>query len=758
MISMAENKLITLTGRIVKILWDADGYIVFVLRSLKTSKMSWKETCVARMPIHSFEEGQEYSVVGSYEFNQKYGRNQFSVAYVKNDIPVDEAGIRDYLGRHLKGIGKVTANNIVDAFGTATWEIIENSPEELCKVKGISIIKANKIFREYISKIGSRDDMIWFNTHHIINFNYITEIKQFFKYRNKSYKAELEANPYKLINIVNGIGFKKADDIASTFGFAGDNPYRIAAGIKHILENATNFGHVYLTEQELIESARELLGVQTSKIKEVLNRLLEKDETIREKDPVCFIRLVDDNGAIYEETMYIKEDRIATYLKNLSNTTPLMTKRSKEAVFKKIDEISKRKHDENFELDISQKEAVYNCVNNAVSVITGGPGTGKTTTLNTIISYLEEELHETSFVLLAPTGKAAKRMNEQTGKEATTIHKAVGYGANENKQIHAQTVIIDEMSMTDMKVMEMLVKALCYVKRLILVGDIDQLPSVGPGNVLKDIIDSGIIPVSRLNVIHRQAEKSGIIKYSHGIIEEKMFPENPDVEDFVFINCDNVDAVEEQVISMYTEGLPQYLKEKGLDPESVQILTPLKKDTFKLSSGSFNMLIQEKNAKQNPLAHCVKFFKDNIYYEGDKVIHIKNDYKLVRQKSDGTVSLGVMNGETGVVIEADDDAKTLAVKYEDDIVVYTKESISELTLAYALTIHKSQGSEYQAVIIPIVNYGISSIYNKNLLYTAVTRAKALVILIGSKATYTKMVHTKFSEKRNTKLCQRLKNA
>lgn len=344
-------------------------------------------------------------------------------------------------------------------------------------------------------------------------------------------------------------------------------------------------------------------------------------------------------------------------------------------------------------------------------------------------------------------------MSEQTKRLANTIHKAVGYGTGVKKDIFADTIIVDEMSMADMHIVSTLLKSIKTVNHLIFVGDIDQLPSVGCGNVLKDLIESHVFPVSRLNVIHRQAEESGIIKYSHEIIEEKMFPENTKSEDFVFIQCDDIDKCENNVIHMYTESIPKYLKEKGLDPNNVQILAPFKQETKRLSSGSFNELIQKKCA--TPKTEGITFFKDKTFYVGDKVIHIKNDYELARQKSDGKVELGVMNGETGIIIEVDKGTKTLTVQYGDDLVAYSKDTISELNLAYALTIHKSQGSEYTCVIIPIVSGGPAGILNKNLLYTAVTRAKNLVIIIGDKKTIAKIVHTKYSEKRNTKLQKRL---
>ena len=756
---------ITFAGVVVKKVYSSDDYNVMALKVYSICDINGKElissygkknyTCVALFPCGEIEEGGKYTFCGNMVFSEKYGKKQFRAFYIKTEIPKTRKGIEDFLTKHINGVGPVAAKNIVDTFGLDTFDVIENNPTKLCEIKGISIAKSSKIYAEYITKIGCRDDIMWFNQHGINNFKIITTIKQ--KYKGIDYKTKLSANPYILINDIKGIGFTKADQIAMTFNIEKDSPLRIAAAIKFILENAQNFGHVYLTRKELLDNVGKTTCIFGQKLDDVLDRLLEKDVKKKAEDPVCFIDLINDEGAIYERSMYLEERKIAKYLVDMQNSTRLPHIGLKDDVFKKIDRIVKQTHsDPNFTLDISQKEAIFNSINSPISIITGGPGTGKTTTLNTILTYLNTYLKESEFVLLAPTGKAAKRMSEQTGRLANTIHKAVGFGTDKRKTIEADTIIVDEMSMTDMHIMSMLLKSIGKVNHLIFVGDIDQLPSVGCGNILKDLIESHVFPVSRLNVIHRQAEESGIIKYSHGVIEERMFPTPTNTEDFVFVECDNTGNCEEQVIDMYTNGLPKYLKEKGFNPESIQILTPFKQETKHLSSGSFNNLIQKKNA--DAFKHGVTFFKDTTYYEGDKVIHIKNDYDLPRQKPDGKIERGVMNGETGIIVEADSKAKTITVQYGDDFVAYTKDSIGELSLAYALTIHKSQGSEYSCVIIPIVSAGIPSLMNKNLLYTAITRAKNLVVLIGSKNVIARMVHTKYSEKRNTKLQQRLIDA
>lgn len=768
---MAENEQIlreniTFSGVVTKMIRYSDNYSYFAFRTTsmksrdgKDIKFSEKKSknfpCFSGIPGDSIEVGEKYTFYGNLVFNEIYRKRQLRAFCIKTDIPTTEDGIIDFLSRHVKGVGPTTAVKIVDTFGTDTFSVIENNPEKLCEIKGISIGKASTIYAEYISKIENRDDIMWFNQHKIINFKTITGIKQ--KYKEIDYKAKLSENPYILINDIKGIGFKKADEIASTFGIEKTSPFRIAAAIKFILENAQNFGHVYLTKEELLGEVKKLTGVHGNLPDEVLNRLLEKDEKKKAADSVCFIELIDDNGAIYEKSMYYEECKIAKNLVEMHKSADIPEVGRKSEVFDKIDALVKKMHKgQDFSLDISQKEAIYNSISSPISIITGGPGTGKTTTLNTILTYLETYLCESEFVLLAPTGKAAKRMSEQTNRPANTIHKAVGFGTDRHREITGDAVIIDEMSMTDMHIMSMLLKSISDIKHLIFVGDIDQLPSVGCGNILKDLIESHIFPVSRLNVIHRQEKESGIIKYSHSIINEHMFPIPTGTEDFVFIGCENIDTCEEQVIDLYMNRLPKYLKEQGLDPESIQILTPFKDEKRRLSSFSFNKLIQQKHA--DAFAKGVTFFDNKSFFEGDKVIHIKNDYELARQKSDGSIEKGVMNGETGTVIEVDSARKMMTVQYGEDLVSYTRDTISEVLLSYALTIHKSQGSEYACTIIPIAYGGVPALMNKNLLYTAVTRAKNLVVLIGSKSVIAQMVHRKFSEKRNTKLQQRLIDA
>lgn len=748
--NIIETQDINISGVIKFIKYDADMFQTFVFKNDELGSFN----CRSNFPIETIHVFDKLILTGHWIDDERYGR-QFEVLAKKVEVPQSIEGIKKYLEKHINGVGPALAERIVDMFDVSTWEIIENNPEELCKVNGISIIKARKIAADYTAKVGTRDDIIWFNKHLINNAGYISEIKK--KYGHE-YKEIIEKNPYRLSNDISGIGFKKADLIARTFGFEVDSPFRIAAGIRAALVNAQDFGNVYLTQEELLTKSNSLLEISFDKISKILEHLLEKDEAKRNNDPICFIQLIKENEAIYDEKMYKEEKFIAEYLKKQTNAILPEAKLNSKDIESALNKIVKKESNGSFELDISQRNAAVNSIKNSVSIITGGPGTGKTTTLNTIIKYLEQKcgFKEEDFCLLAPTGKAAKRMSEQTNMFATTIHKAVGYGS-QRKSIEASVVIVDEMSMTDMHVMAMLLRSFEEtVKRVIFVGDSDQLPSVGPGNILKDMIESKAIPLSRLNVIHRQAETSGIIKYSQAIINETMFPENPDMDDFIFINNANVNTVEEQVIDMYTTGIPEWLKENGLNSSSIQILCPFKDPARQLSSGSFNNLIQRKNAELNK-NECISFYKDRIiYYVGDKVIHTKNDYDMKRQSPSGKISSGVMNGETGTVIEVDNKLKLMTVKYDDgDIGVYSKDNIAELNLAYALTVHKSQGAEYQAVIIPIVSGGMSSIMNKNLLYTAVTRAKKMVIVIGAKNVIARMVHTKYSEKRNTKLCDRL---
>ena len=727
---------------------------IFVLKTDNNGEI----TCLSEYSTGILTVGQKLVVYGGFDRNDRYGW-QFKVVEKKVDVPETTEGISLYLAKHISGIGATLADRIVERFGVETWNIIEDDPKQLAELKGISVTKAQKISAECKEKIGTRKELLWFIEHKINNLNTIQAIKD--KYGD-NFQEVVAKNPYNLINDIKGVGFKTADAIANTFDFKKDSQFRIAAGIKHTLESVQASGNVYLAQEALIKETYKLLNdnsrviVSYANIRNVLDQLLEPDEEKRNANPICFINLVNDNGAIYEKSMYREECNVAQILKNIVNDTVPDTIYCSN-MYRKIDDIIKERYGDGFSLDISQKDAVIASVKNPVSVITGGPGTGKTTTLNTIISLLKAVCYynDDDFALLAPTGKAAKRMSEQTGLPAMTIHRATGWPSFEQKTITAKNIIVDEMSMADMHIVYVLLKSIPNVKHLIFVGDVDQLPSVGCGNVLKDIITSRIVPVSKLSVIHRQAAESGIIKYSHGIINEYMFPENSDKEDFTYVNTNDSKAIEETVINMYTKYFPNYLKERELDSTSVQILCPFGNKKYDLGAMDFNKKIQALYA--TPTTPKLTFFS-NTFYVGDKVMHLKNDYKLVRQNyKDDSTSEGVMNGETGIVIEADDLSKILTVQYGDDIVIYSKDKLFELTLAYALTIHKSQGSEYQAVIIPIPQGGMDLIMNKNLLYTAVTRAKSQVFIIGDKKIIAGMVHTKFSEKRNTKLAERLRN-
>ena len=399
---MAENEQIlreniTFSGVVTKMIRYSDNYSYFAFRTTsmksrdgKDIKFSEKKSknfpCFSGIPGDSIEVGEKYTFYGNLVFNEIYRKRQLRAFCIKTDIPTTEDGIIDFLSRHVKGVGPTTAVKIVDTFGTDTFSVIENNPEKLCEIKGISIGKASTIYAEYISKIENRDDIMWFNQHKIINFKTITEIKQ--KYKEIDYKAKLSENPYILINDIKGIGFKKADEIASTFGIEKTSPFRIAAAIKFILENAQNFGHVYLTKEELLGEVKKLTGVHGNLPDEVLNRLLEKDEKKKAADSVCFIELIDDNGAIYEKSMYYEECKIAKNLVEMHKSADIPEVGRKSEVFDKIDALVKKMHKgQDFSLDISQKEAIYNSISSPISIITGGPGTGKTTTLNTILTW-----------------------------------------------------------------------------------------------------------------------------------------------------------------------------------------------------------------------------------------------------------------------------------------------------------------------------------------------------------------------------------
>lgn len=715
------------------------GYTVFELTT-DTELI----TCVGI--LHAVSEGETVDLRGDYTNHPLYGR-QFSFESFEIIEAADEEAIRRYLASGaVKGIGPALANRIVDEFSDDTFRVMEEEPELLAKIKGISLRKAQEIAAAVVEKQDLRKVMLFLQKYGISNN---MAMKIYKEYGNTVYSV-IEENPYKLAEDVDGIGFKIADEIATLAGIALDSVYRIKSGIIYCLTNGIGEGHIYLPKELLIYRAKEILNVEEEMIwLQVENLSMERKLIIKQSD---------DEIRVYSNNFYYMELNCARMLRDLDVIVA-----NKEADIRKS--IGNTGKTDETELEELQLEAVVNAITHGVCVITGGPGTGKTTTINRIIKYLEQTGED--FCLAAPTGRAAKRMTETTGYEASTIQRMLGLGKgvsiekgyyyekNEENPLETDTIIIDEMSMVDLPLFHALLRAIMPGTRLVLVGDINQLPSVGPGSVLKDIINSGCLKVVKLEKIFRQAGKSDIVINAHKINDGIMPKLDNKSEDFFFLKRDDVNVIMKNIVQLLSEKLPKYVEASTLD---IQVLTPMRKGA--LGVESLNPILQKyinppsKDKKEKEGLNV-------LFREGDKVMQIKNNYQLeweVQGKYGIAVEkgLGVFNGDMGIIKRIDFFSEMIEVLYEENhLVHYPFSNLDELELAYAVTIHKSQGSEYPAVILPILT-GPKPLFNRNLLYTAVTRAKRCVTILGNEETIKQMVDNTDEAKRYTSLSEMIK--
>ena len=694
----------TITGFVEHIVYrnEENGYTVLNLASNEEDEV----TCVGVFQMIS--EGESLELTGEYTVHPSYGP-QFKVQQYSIKAPEDIASIERYLGSGaIKGVGAALAARIVRKFKEDTFRIIEEEPERLAEIKGISERKAQEIAQQTEEKRELRQAMIFLQNYGI---SLSLAVKIYQTYQLDMYRI-IQENPYRMAEDVTGVGFKIADEIAHRVGIHLDSDFRIRSGIMYVLQQASLEGHTYLPEELLTRRACELLGVDASGV--------EKHYMDMAIDRKLILKQSEAEVQIYASTFYYMELNVAVMLREL-NVKYDFSETAVEQRIRKIEQLSE------LELDEMQRTAVKEAVRSGLLVITGGPGTGKTTTINTIIQYFESEGMD--IALAAPTGRAAKRMSETTGYEAKTIHRLLelsggmdehaGFERNEQNPLETDVIIIDEMSMVDITLMHNLLKAVVAGTRLILVGDVNQLPSVGPGCVLKDIIDSHACNVVRLNRIFRQASESDIIVNAHKINRGEPVSLDNKSRDFFFLKRYDADVIISVVIQLIQQKLPKYVDAKPFD---IQVLTPMRKGL--LGVKRLNHILQQylnpKDAKK--AEHEVG---DRIFREGDKVMQIKNNYQLeweVRSKYGLAIDkgLGVFNGDMGIVRQINDFAQTVTVEFEEGkMVEYAYKGLDELELAYAITIHKSQGSEYPAVVIPLLN-GPKMLMNRNLLYTAVT--------------------------------------
>ena len=716
---------------------EENGYTVFHL-----TNRDGELTCVGTFPYIS--EGEMLEVSGEYANHNVYGM-QLQVISHQVKEPEDLVSIERYLGSGaIKGLGSALAGRIVRKFKDDTFRIIEEEPERLAEVKGISERKAREISEQVEEKKDMRKAMIYLQKYGIS----LALAAKIYEHYGQSVYRVMEENPYQIADHVQGVGFKTADEIAAKVGIHTDSDFRIRSGIFYVLLQSVTDGHVYLPQEELLRRTMQLLEVEICDIQKYLMDLaMEKKVVLKEKE---------DGVRVYPAHYYYLELNSAKMLHDLNVSYEI----AEDAIEKRLQQIEE---DAELSLDELQRTAVKEAVRNGVLVLTGGPGTGKTTTINAMIHFFESEGMD--IFLAAPTGRAAKRMTEATGCEARTIHRMLElayapgnddnrmeFARNQENPLETDVIIIDEMSMVDLPLMHVLLNAVMVGTRLILVGDQDQLPSVGAGSVLKDLIKSECFPVLTLTKIFRQAEQSDIVVNAHKINRgEEVILDNKS-RDFFFLKRQDANTIISVVIALIQKKLPKYV---GADPFDIQVLTPMRKGL--LGVERLNTILQQY---LNPpdKSKEEKQYGDKLFRVGDKVMQIKNNYQLeweIATKYGLVVDkgIGVFNGDIGRITSINSYTETVEVEYEEKKKVnYPFQLLDELELAYAITIHKSQGSEYPAVVIPLLQ-GPRQLYHRNLIYTAVTRAKKCVTLVGSDVTFQEMIRNANEQNRYTSLVE-----
>ena len=705
-------------------------------------------TCVGM--CKGLGQGENISAEGEYIEHPVYGR-QFKIQTYETVAPTDRAGMERYLGSGaIRGVGEALAARIVKKFGDDTFRIIEEEPERLAEVKGISERKAQEIAVQMEEKKDLREALVYLQQYGISN---TLAVKIYNTYGMEMYSVMRE-NPYRLAEDVSGVGFRIADEIAGRIGIHTDSDYRIRSGILYTLLQAVGEGHCFLPLELLLRRASELLGVSEENIRpQVDNLIMDR-------------KLVAKGDAVFAATYYYAELNCANMLRNLN--IPMLEAENLPAqdmaIRKRLERMAENL---SMELDELQLKAVEESIKNGLFILSGGPGTGKTTTINMIIRYFESEGMD--IFLAAPTGRAAKRMTEATGFEATTIHRLLelnsalsdddtrraNFERNQENPLEADVVIIDEMSMVDIQLFQALLKAILPGTRLILVGDVNQLPSVGPGQVLRDLMNSEAFPMVTLEKIFRQAGESDIVVNAHRINKGEQIALDNKSRDFFLLERNDVNVIYKHMIQLIREMLPKYV---NATPFDIQVLTPMRKGS--LGCETLNGILQRylNPADPHKKEHS---YGNTVFREGDKVMQIKNNYQLEweivgRYNIPIDKGMGVFNGDMGRVLEINETMSTLLVEFDDGRRVnYPFSGLEELELSYAITIHKSQGSEYPAVILPLLG-GPRMLFNRNLLYTGITRARNCVTILGSSETVRNMIDNVSENRRYTALESRIR--
>ncbi|MCI9303652.1 ATP-dependent RecD-like DNA helicase [Clostridium sp.] len=728
-----------LEGLVEAIIFKSDdsGYIVAKITANKELV-----TIVGIMPL--IKEGQQIEVKGNWINHKQFGR-QFNVAEYKEVLPTSAREIEKYLSTGIiHGIGPVTAKKIVKAFGVETLDILDNDIERLREVEGIGEKKFNIIYESYLESRELKDIIMFFQNHGVT----INQCLKIYKKFGPDSIDIVSNNPYVLNDEISGIGFLTSDRIAKSLGIEPQSDFRVQSGIRYVLNNFSGLGNTYMPKDKLIEQCQKVLMVDKELIEvNIYNSVLEGKVKVEK---------INDIEAVYALPYYFCELGVTNKIITLS-IEKFQTINS-DVLF----EISSFENKHNIKFADSQKDAILGAFENGIEIITGGPGTGKTTIIKCIIEIYEN--NGMKVLLAAPTGRAAKRMTESTGREAKTIHRLLEMGVSEDENsffgrgegepLEGDVIIIDEASMIDIMLMNSLLKAIKLGTRVIIVGDVDQLPSVGPGNVLRDLINSNFIKVVRLNEIFRQGKESMIILNAHRINNGELPYLNKKDGDFFFDNRENNESILQTILDLVNRRIPMF-NSKWNKVKDIQILSPTRKGILGIEN-----LNNELQAILNPPDKYKKErkFKDFIFRVGDKVMQTKNNYSLKWNRIGGygdNEGVGIFNGDMGFIESIDEENNTITVIFDDERrIVYDNVYVEELELAYAITIHKSQGSEFKVVIIPTF-MGSAFLMNRNILYTGITRAKELVVVVGSQKALKYMVDNTNSMERYSSLKERI---
>ena len=695
-----------------------------------------EENVVGMLP--ALGSGEEVEIEGEWTEHQKFGR-QICASRCEVARPETIDGIQKYLSSAIRGIGDVVAKQITDKFGLRTWEILESQPERLLEISGIGEKKLKEIMDSYTDKMASRQTIMFLQKY---GFPLAVSMRIWDAYREMTEKV-VRGNPYRLVNEIDGVGFRTVDKIAFSLGVTPETDARLESGVRYVLNEAVNgSGHVYLPEDILLEQSVDLLGTNAELIQTVIKRLIVNGELVAEN--------FESPRAIYLKRMYHAEcDTAQLLLKKIRTEVPAVA--NDEELQR---EIRRYEREENVQLCTEQREAVFAAATNGVVIITGGPGTGKTTSLNCILHVLRKS---GKIALCAPTGRAAKRMKEATGRNAQTIHRLLEcagrgnlFARDEDHPLDENIVIVDETSMVDIFLMRSLLRAMRPGSRLILVGDADQLPSVGAGNVLRDLIESETIPVVRLTEVFRQAQQSMIIVNAHKINHGEYPMLRTKDTDFFLVKRNSAADCANSVIGLVEERLPKYL---NTDPvRGIQVMAPMKKGA--LGVFALNQMLQDALNPEDVEKPQIRHGESSVFRLGDKVMQIRNDYDI-KWTQDGAEGKGIFNGDIGFVTDVDVKNSELTVEFDDGrLAQYNTAMLDELEIAYCMSVHKSQGSEFEAVVLPLLG-GPKMLMTRNLLYTAVTRAKRLVVIVGNEGCVHQMVDNNRILRRFTALALRL---